>query len=183
MWHCRGSLHAIRPGIVAPVRAVMPVRCVVQGQTAGPFGCEGRNPSRRLPLRQAGGLTAATAGRDGTGRISNPVGPGADVERSGDAGQREGEDLVGRGDAGAAVGRGWRARDGSPDQAELAARFAGLGAVSGLQVGAYCGSGVTAAHEVLALALAGIPAALYVGSWSNWIADPGRLVAAGSARG
>ena len=46
-------------------------------------------------------------------------------------------------------------------------------------VGAYCGSGVTAAHEVLALALVGIPAALYVGSWSNWISDPARPVATG----
>ena len=46
-------------------------------------------------------------------------------------------------------------------------------------VGAYCGSGVTAAHEVLALTLAGIPAALYVGSWSGWTADPGRPVATG----
>jgi len=69
------------------------------------------------------------------------------------------------------------------DPAELAARFAGLGvdqaAVSGTPVGAYCGSGVTAAHEVLALALAGIPAALYVGSWSNWVTDPARPVATG----
>jgi thiosulfate/3-mercaptopyruvate sulfurtransferase len=65
--------------------------------------------------------------------------------------------------------------------AELAARFAALGVTGdGTAVGAYCGSGVTAAHEVLALALAGVPAALYVGSWSNWVADPGRPVATGA---
>jgi thiosulfate/3-mercaptopyruvate sulfurtransferase len=68
------------------------------------------------------------------------------------------------------------------DPAELAARFTALGAVpeADTPVGAYCGSGVTAAHEVLALALAGIPAALYVGSWSGWITDPARPVATGA---
>jgi thiosulfate/3-mercaptopyruvate sulfurtransferase len=55
--------------------------------------------------------------------------------------------------------------------------------MAGRPVGAYCGSGVTATHEVLALALAGVPAALYVGSWSGWIADPGRPVATGPEPG
>ena len=77
--------------------------------------------------------------------------------------------------------------------AELQARFAELGIArapgaagdsSGRpQVAVYCGSGVTAAHELLALQLAGIPAALYVGSWSGWITDPVRPVATGPRPG
>lgn len=62
---------------------------------------------------------------------------------------------------------------------ELGARFKSLGASEGTDVGVYCGSGVSAAHEVLALAVAGIPAALYVGSWSEWSSDPERPVAVG----
>ncbi|WP_078912614.1 sulfurtransferase [Streptomyces sp. NRRL S-646] len=64
--------------------------------------------------------------------------------------------------------------------AELAQRFKALGAADGSPVGVYCGSGVSGAHEVLALAVAGIDAALYVGSWSEWSADPARPVAVGA---
>lgn len=68
--------------------------------------------------------------------------------------------------------------------ADLRARFADLGIDGdGQQVAVYCGSGVTAAHELLALALADIQAALYVGSWSGWVADPARPVATGPKPG
>ncbi|GAB2940261.1 sulfurtransferase [Streptomyces heilongjiangensis] len=63
--------------------------------------------------------------------------------------------------------------------AELADRFKGLGATGDTEVGVYCGSGVSGAHQVLALAVAGIPAALYVGSWSEWSRDGSRPVATG----
>jgi thiosulfate/3-mercaptopyruvate sulfurtransferase len=62
---------------------------------------------------------------------------------------------------------------------ELRERFTQLGADGRQPVGVYCGSGVTAAHEVAALAAVGIEAALWPGSWSQWSADPDRPAATG----
>jgi thiosulfate/3-mercaptopyruvate sulfurtransferase len=45
----------------------------------------------------------------------------------------------------------------------------------------YCGSGVTACHNLLAMEIAGLSGSrLYPGSWSEWVADPSRPVATGS---
>ncbi|MCW2712647.1 MAG: rhodanese-like protein [Marmoricola sp.] len=52
-------------------------------------------------------------------------------------------------------------------------------AAEGREAAVYCGSGVTAAHDILAMAVAGIDATLYPGSWSEWVTDPTRPVATG----
>ena len=50
-----------------------------------------------------------------------------------------------------------------------------LGSTPPDQVVSYCGSGVTACHNLLALALAGLDGGkLYAGSWSEWCSDPSR---------
>jgi thiosulfate/3-mercaptopyruvate sulfurtransferase len=63
---------------------------------------------------------------------------------------------------------------------ELQARFAALGIEPSQNIACYCGSGVTAAHDILALKLAGFPEpALYPGSWSEWSFDSRREIARG----
>lgn len=63
--------------------------------------------------------------------------------------------------------------------AELRQQFLGvLAGVEPAQVVMYCGSGVTACHNLLAMEVAGLSGArLYAGSWSEWCADPSRPVA------
>jgi thiosulfate/3-mercaptopyruvate sulfurtransferase len=64
--------------------------------------------------------------------------------------------------------------------AALRVRFERLGVTGAApRVGVYCGSGVTAAHEIAALAIAGVDAALYPGSWSQWSTHEDLPVAVG----
>ncbi len=58
---------------------------------------------------------------------------------------------------------------------ELRQHFAALGVGDDVPAIAYCGSGVSACLDVVAMERAGLPPArLYVASWSGWSADPDR---------
>lgn len=65
----------------------------------------------------------------------------------------------------------------------LAERFQTLQRMAeGRTITHYCGSGVTAAHNILAMHIAGYQnVALYAGSWSEWVQNPERPVATGVA--
>jgi thiosulfate/3-mercaptopyruvate sulfurtransferase len=67
---------------------------------------------------------------------------------------------------------------------ELRRRYEALGVRDGSDPVAYCGSGLTATHDLLALTVAGLgPGRLYEGSWSGWISDPARAMANGEEAG
>jgi thiosulfate/3-mercaptopyruvate sulfurtransferase len=65
------------------------------------------------------------------------------------------------------------------DAVELRTVYGGMGATGADDVAVYCGSGVTATHDILAMEIAGLRAALYAGSWSGWVSDPDRPVERG----
>ena len=84
-----------------------------------------------------------------------------------------------------AISAPWAANLGSDgrflEPAALRARFAEAAQRRGI---AYCGSGVTACHDLLAMELAGLTeTALYTGSWSQWGADESRPAATGGPNG
>lgn len=58
-------------------------------------------------------------------------------------------------------------------------RFVGLGVADAETTVAYCGSGVTACHNLLAMHLAGLGGLLYEGSWSDWSGTSHRPVVTG----
>ncbi|WP_104165768.1 sulfurtransferase [Arthrobacter sp. SX1312] len=62
---------------------------------------------------------------------------------------------------------------------EIRRRFGALGAGRG-RTAVYCGSGITAAHAIAALDIAGFDAALFPGSWSQWSTTEGLPVATGA---
>jgi thiosulfate/3-mercaptopyruvate sulfurtransferase len=66
------------------------------------------------------------------------------------------------------------------DADTLRERYEALGVSVDRAVGVYCGSGITAAHDALALAVAGFRPALFPGSWSAWANQPERPVATGA---
>ena len=66
---------------------------------------------------------------------------------------------------------------------ELRKRFANLGVDAATPTAVYCGSGVTASHEIAALEIAGFSATLFPGSFSEWSNDSSRPVATGADPG
>ena len=67
----------------------------------------------------------------------------------------------------------------SPEQLRALYEAAGVPTDGSQEVAVYCGSGVTAIHDLIALEVLGVRATLYPGSWSGWITDPERPVDSG----
>ncbi len=145
----------------------------------------GHGPGRH-PIPTSAKLARILGNRGGTSEIEAMLG-GATLLLDARAGERyrgETEPIDPRpGHVPGAVSAPWSENVGQdgrflpPDQ--LRRRYESLGAV-GRPTVAYCGSSLTATHDLLALELAGIdPGRLYEGSWSHWSSDPARPAATG----
>jgi thiosulfate/3-mercaptopyruvate sulfurtransferase len=66
------------------------------------------------------------------------------------------------------------------DNDTLSTLYAALGADGSKPIGVYCGVGISATHDIAALAMLGLDAALFPGSWSAWASDPTRPVIIGA---
>ena len=165
-WFGHPDVRVLDGGLPAWVAAGLPLATGVPDPDPGDFSAR---PGGRSLLDAAGaapGRRRRPPGRPGPGRyqgLEEPVDPVAGHVPG--ARNLPMTDLVG--EHGLAP----------PDTVRRAAEAHGANA--GTPVGAYCGSGVVAAHLVLALETAGVPAALYAGSWSDWVTDPSRPVATG----
>ena len=124
---------------------------------------------------------------DEVGSVSEGRQPGLLLDaRSGDRYRGESEPIDPRaGHVPGAVNAPWAANlDGATGRflpaAHLQDRYASLGVSDTVDVVCYCGSGVSACADVLAIEHAGFrPPRLFVPSWSGWSSDPDRPVAAG----
>ncbi len=168
---------------------------VTAGVTTGAATETGHAGAGRPSASRAGAAEAAAGGAAAGGAAGGGAGA-AEVGAGGAAGGGVGAAEADAGDAGAGGGRAGGAGAGEAGAAEPGAGGAaggGVGAAeagagAGAEVGAYCGSGVTATSVLLALEVAGVtsperPGVLYAGSWSNWSVDPAREVATGDEPG
>lgn len=172
-YHGHDQVRVLDGGLAAWVAAGLPLESVIPAAAAGDFAAK----PGQLPVLDAAG--AAAVARSGV--LFDVRAP----ERY--RGEFEPVDPVAGHIPGAVSSplTGNTGPDGRFRPAEeLRARFAAAGLVTGAGAGAYCGSGVGATQQLLALELAGLPGTvLYPGSWSEWITDPARPVATGPEAG
>ena len=141
-------------------------------------------PAAGGDFRAHPGQRPQLAGTEINARLGSPAAPTLIDVRTPEryTGEREPIDAV-AGHIPGAINLPWTANvraDGRfrpPD--EIAKRYAEAGGSQDAVV--YCGSGITATQSLLALESAGLrAAALYPGSWSEWIRDPSRPIATGT---